>query len=180
MSKSCAVGQDILFSLRANIRCCVHSTSLLNSNVGPFSSVHIWIPYTSKERLEPDHTFYFHDSEVDSSPEVLWPKFYTHAYFSLLCYMSTQLIFLDFSTGRAELYCIKCSALLSTALSTLLLLSVSLSGKNCYSRKSVIKFPKILFCIVLCCHPCPVLLYHILPHYLTHGTIFEKKNNYWT
>ena len=30
-----------------------------------------------------------------------------------------------------------------------------------------------LFCVLLCCHLLPVWLYHIFPHYLINGTIFE-------
>jgi hypothetical protein len=30
------------------------------------------------------------------------------------------------------------------------------------------------------CHLWPATLYYIFPHYLIHGTIFEKEKRYWT
>ena len=35
-------------------------------------------------------------------------------------------------------------------------------------------------CAVLYCHLWPVCVYHIFPHYLINGTIFEKKKKSWT
>jgi len=58
------------------------------------------------------------------------------------------------------------------------------SHNRCYREKAIsIKYYACILalagiqsaCTVLCCHLCPVWLYHIFPHYLINSTILRKK-----